>query len=261
MSRNCELKQMKRRAITSYGIILFTVNNNNEILYQLCQRRDSISYAEFLKDTLDESIIPYHINLMSREERKRCVDYYKLNQPEKLWDDLWVNHKIKIYKNDMETCCRKFNKKMEKYIDCFTDDGGKEENSWGFAKGRKMASESELNCALREFTEETTIPRDSIQVLDIKPFDELYTGTDGRLYRSVYYIAYIPYIPSVLLKQNNTGVREEGFVSEEVSQILWCDYNSSMNRIDRQKQTILRSINKILLFPRRRKAPMRRFTN
>ena len=65
MSRkNFELRFMKRRAITSYGIILFTVadkSRRSEILYQLCQRRDSISYAEFLKDNLPSDLIRMHI--------------------------------------------------------------------------------------------------------------------------------------------------------------------------------------------------------
>jgi 8-oxo-dGTP pyrophosphatase MutT (NUDIX family) len=140
-------------------------------------------------------------------------------------------------------------------------ESGKSENSWGFAKGRKMITETELSCAIREFEEETTIPRENIQVLDIKPFDELYTGTDGRLYRSIYYIAYIPYIPNIVLQHNDTGVRPEGFVSEEVSQIRWCDYNTALSLIDTPKQQILHYVNKILLFPRKRRAPPRRFTH
>src|SRR5580693_9230739 len=83
-TRSFERRFMRRRIISSYGIILFTVvnnDNNSEILFQTVQRRDSISYAEFLKDNLPIDLIKMHINLMSKEERKRCIDYYLKNDP------------------------------------------------------------------------------------------------------------------------------------------------------------------------------------
>lgn len=263
-SRNFEFRFMKRRAITSYGIILFTTverNNKSEILYQLCQRRDSISYAEFLKDNLEpEDIVRMHINIMSKEERKRCVDYYLKDDPEALWDDLWINHKSRIYKNDMKRCCDSFKKNMEKYIQDFLDEEkGSEENPWGFPKGRKHTSESEIDCALREFEEETTISRENIQVLQIRPYEEFYTGTDGKLYRTVYYVAYIPYIPDIQQKVSLEGIRRT-YVSEEVSNMGWYNYNSAMSKINEPKQKILRNLNRTLLFTKRRKPPPRRFT-
>ena len=52
--RYFEQRSMHRRAITSYGVLLFTVlpddKGKNEIRYQIQQRRDSISYQEFMKD-------------------------------------------------------------------------------------------------------------------------------------------------------------------------------------------------------------------
>lgn len=264
MSRkNFELRFMKRRAITSYGIILFTVadkSRRSEILYQLCQRRDSISYAEFLKDNLPSDLIRMHIGLMSTEERKRCVEYYLRNDPESLWNDLWINHKSRIYKNDMKRCCEAFKKNMEMYIDEFLcDEKGKTENPWGFSKGRKHPTESELDCAMREFEEETTIPKDVIQVLKIKPYEEYYTGTDGKLYRTVYYVAYIPYIPELQRKVSLDNIRKT-YISEEVSHMDWCTYNTSMTKLDSHKQEILRDINRTLLFTKKRKPPPRRYT-
>jgi 8-oxo-dGTP pyrophosphatase MutT (NUDIX family) len=37
------------------------------------------------------------------------------------------------------------------------------EPEWGFPKGRRMRGESDLACAIREFDEETNIPRDAFQ--------------------------------------------------------------------------------------------------
>ena len=252
----------KKKAIPSYGIILFTINENtNELLYQLCQRRDSISYAEFIKDKLPIENIPMHINLMSKEERKRCVDYYKKKDAESIWNDLWINHKNKIYKNEMKRCCDSFIVNMEKYIDFFLDETkGRDENPWGFAKGRKHDSETEISCALREFEEETTIPKNLIQLLHIKPYEELYMGTDDKLYKTIYYAACIPYCYVTELQNlvpNTENIIRTSYVSEEVADIKWFPYLTALNKVDIHKQNILRQINQTLLFTKRQ-IPLRR---
>ena len=87
------------------------------VLYQLVQRRDSISYSEFLQDRLPADKIEMHIkNLMSKEEKRRCLEYYKRKDPESLWNDLWINHKSHVYRNNMKKCCDAFFGNMEKYL-------------------------------------------------------------------------------------------------------------------------------------------------
>lgn len=257
--RNFEQSSINRRAITSYGVILFT-NNNNEIRYQIQQRRDSISFQEFIKDSLPVNEIEMHIGMMSKEERKRCIDYYLKDDPKSLWDDLWINHKSRIYKNDMERCCKAFKKNMEKYIDLFIDENkGSIENSWGFAKGRKQPNETEKECAFREFEEETTISKDIVQSLRIPPYEELYTGSDGKQYRTILYVAYIPYIPEIHVKKTPDTIRKT-YISAEVSDILWGTYNECLQKLDSRKREILKKLNNKLLFTRKKKPPLRRFT-
>jgi 8-oxo-dGTP pyrophosphatase MutT (NUDIX family) len=249
---------------TSYGVILFTVDNSkgrNEIRYQIQQRRDSISFQEFMKDTIPLKDIETHIGLMSKDERKRCIDYYLKDDPESLWDDLWVNHKCKIYKTDKERCCLAFKKNMEKYKDLFLDErGGAPENPWGFAKGRKRYGESSRDCAFREFEEETTIPRKYVQELKISPYEEIFNGSDGNPYKTVLYVAYIPYIPRITIKKTPLNIRKT-YVSDEVSELDWCTYVECIGKLDSRKCLILKDLNKKLLFSRNRKPPPRRFTN
>lgn len=258
-----ELRSMKHRAITSYGVLLFTVvttGKKNEIRYQIQRRRDSISFQEFLKDALPLDEVVMHIGMMSKEERKRCIDYYLKDDPKSLWDDLWINHKSRIYRNDMERCCKAFKKNMEKYIDHFLDENkGSEENTWGFAKGRKQFNESEKDCAFREFEEETTISKDIVQSLKIPPYEELYTGSDGKLYRTILYVAYVPYIPEIHMKKTPDNIRKT-YISEEVSEIRWCTYGECLQKLDVHKRDILKKLNRKLLFTRKRKPPSRRFT-
>jgi 8-oxo-dGTP pyrophosphatase MutT (NUDIX family) len=261
--RNFEFRSMNRRPITSYGVLLFTVvssDGKNEIRYQIQKRRDSISFQEFIKDSLPFDEIRMHIGMMSKEERKRCIDYYLKDDARSLWDDLWINHKSRIYKNDMERCCKAFKRNMEKYIDLFLDDRkGASENSWGFPKGRKQSNETEKDCAFREFEEETTISREVVQDLKIPPYEELYTGSDGNPYRTVLYVAYIPYIPDIHVKSTPGNIRTS-YISEEVSEIAWCTYSECLQKLDLHKRNILKNLNRTLLFSRKRKPPQRRFT-
>lgn len=255
---------LKRKPTISYGIILFTTvkkDNVDEIHYQISQRRDSIGYAEFLKDALNEQDIPRYIEIMSHEERTRCLEYYYKGDPVSLWNDLWINHKTKIYKNDMERCCKSFMENMKKYEEVFLRlNEVKNTNPWGFSsKGRKNQHETEKECALREFQEETNIPSELINIIDFYPFKETYIGYDGNPYKTIYYVAYIPYIPDMSSKLYFSTVRNSTYVSEEISNIKWLNYYSCLEYLDESKRKILKDINNMILF-KKRKPPKRRFT-
>ena len=61
---------------------------------------------------------------------------------------------------------------------------------WGFPKGRKSKGESDLECAVREFTEETGYSQHDIKILsNIKPIVENIIGTNGISYRHIYFLA------------------------------------------------------------------------
>lgn len=258
-------KFQQRKTTISYGIVLFTTvkkDNVDEVVYHLSQRRDSIGYAEFLKNTLREEDIPRYIELMSSEERERCLEFYYKNEPEKLWDDLWINHKTKIYKNDMERCCKSFMDNMKKYEEYFLSLKDKHtETPWGFSsKGRKNQHETEKECALREFQEETNIPSELINIIDFYPFKEFYTGYDGNPYMTIYYVAYIPFIPDMSSKVIQNVIRVRPSVSEEVADTKWCNYYTCLEYLDENKRNILKDINNLILF-KKRKPPKRRFTH
>lgn len=61
---------------------------------------------------------------------------------------------------------------------------------WGVPKGRRIGSETDLETATREFTEETGYKRDDFILFDnIRPYEEFVNGTNGIQYKYVYYIA------------------------------------------------------------------------
>jgi hypothetical protein len=61
---------------------------------------------------------------------------------------------------------------------------------WGLPKGRKNNSELEVDCAIREFIEETGIDEKYIKIYkNVKPLREIYKGVNNIVYEHIYYIA------------------------------------------------------------------------
>ena len=89
-----------------------------------------------------------------------------------------------------------------------------EDPEWGFPKGRRNSQETDYDCALREFSEETGIPISKLQnVRNVVPFEELFTGSNYKSYRHKYFLMYMNYSESSEL---NTS-----FQRNEVSKIAW----------------------------------------
>jgi 8-oxo-dGTP pyrophosphatase MutT (NUDIX family) len=96
------------------------------------------------------------------------------------------------------------------------------EPEWGFPKGRRKLHENDKDCALREFCEETGIPKEYIHILDhMAPFEEIFFGTNNVLYRHSYYIARMEITSSV-----------EGHVSTGTSTTAHSNANTNYDHID-----------------------------
>jgi len=67
------------------------------------------------------------------------------------------------------------------------------EPEWGFPKGRKNSQEKDLQCALREFGEETGYLSSNIHVIEnVLPFEEIFTGSNYKSYKHKYFLGYMP---------------------------------------------------------------------
>lgn len=65
-----------------------------------------------------------------------------------------------------------------------------EEPEWGLPKGRRDNKETDLQCAIREFQEETQITGNELIIYkNILPLEEVYVGNNGIKYRHIYFIA------------------------------------------------------------------------
>ena len=101
------------------------------------------------------------------------------------------------------------------------------EQEWGFPKGRRKIKENDLDCAVREFYEETRIINTDIQVIiDIMPFEEIFFGTNGIMYKHVYFVA--------RLKNNNVNIKIDNSCLEQIREIRaikWYNFNEVLSHI------------------------------
>ena len=243
----------ERRAITSYGLIVFTTDTHGVIRYLLMKRRDSISYIEFLKNHIKENEMVKYISLMTLQEKERCIKAFESGSMRDIWDDLWINHSCKTYKEEYEQCNSAFMSNMEKFIDVFRDSEiGLLENDYGFPKGRRFRNEMQVDCALREFKEETNMDTSVLRVFKTKTYDETYIGTDNKLYKTVFYIAYCTSPLEIRIRSSESKIRKT-FISDETDELSWDTLEIAINKLNKRKSDILSRVQAYILECRQQK--------
>ena len=85
---------------------------------------------------------------------------------DRLWDNVWTGHRPEKYnkfKTRYETLSKVVGMDIIREI---VEDSNSVELQWELPKGRKESgNETDLECACREFVEETTLPRNTFRVL------------------------------------------------------------------------------------------------
>jgi 8-oxo-dGTP pyrophosphatase MutT (NUDIX family) len=169
-----------------------------KIQFLLVRRKHSLGYMEFVrgkyvKDNIDG--ITYLFQQMTPTEILKI----KTMNFEDIWMDLWGGDQKKISLNKKEFIesknkfeCLKNKLDVELGLNFYTNcvKPYYDTPEWGFPKGRKSKGESDLECAIREFCEETGYNEDDINILsNVKPIVENIIGTNGVSYRHIYFLA------------------------------------------------------------------------
>lgn len=239
--RNC------RFPILSYGIILYKIVNN-DIKYLHIRRKDTIGYVEFLRGNYcleNQSYICEIISFMTGEERQRLLD----NDFDKLWFNLWNNYDSnKKFRNEYIDSSEKFNylKNSGQLVDMVKNCNIHwEETEWGFPKGRRNGCEPDIDCARREFEEETGIEYNDYRInQQIYPLIEEYIGSNNVKYRHTYYTAeYLGDMDSIRLDPNSK------FQINEISAITWFYKSESLMKLrhyHKEKKDLIQKLDRIL---------------
>ena len=224
--------------ITSYGIIAFRIFNE-EIQYLMIRRKNSFGYIDFIKGQYSETNLEYLQQLfdeMSNEEKQfiETIDDFDV-----LWKKMWEdNTKSNIFNISKQ----KFNSLKNSGIIAHLIDNSTTnwiETEWEFPKGRRNYMEKDLECALREFQEETGIQIFNLNLIEnLIPFEEIFVGTNEKIYKNKYFLA-------------NTNFQNEliDFQLSEVSKIEWKNLDdciSSIRPYNLEKITLINNIQHII---------------
>jgi 8-oxo-dGTP pyrophosphatase MutT (NUDIX family) len=246
----------------SYGFICYRIiedfdTNTKYPVYLMVQRKDSLSYVEFMRGKYELDNKQYLLKIfgnMTPDERinikKKSFDI--------LWKEMWCKteeESSKSYNKEYNEASHKFNRLNLGYyiknnnvtefinIDYLLDNtiSSYNETEWGFPKGRRNVNENDLCCAVREFKEETGYNPKSLELYsDIKPLEEVFSGTNKKRYKHVYYIA----------KFNNNYIINEWYPScKEIKDVKWFNYQDSQNHIrdiNIERKELLKRLNSII---------------
>jgi ADP-ribose pyrophosphatase YjhB (NUDIX family) len=118
------------------------------------------------------------------------------------------------------------------------------EPEWGFPKGRRNYQEKDIDCALREFSEETGYNQCRLTIIqNIIPYEEIFMGSNMKTYKHKYYVAYMQ-CPNKLPSESSPI-----FQKTEVSKMGWFTYDDCIARMrpyNLEKINILRKLNNAL---------------
>jgi len=230
--------------ITSYGLITFR-RVEGKIQYLMIRRRNSFGFIEFIRGKYTQ-YNEKHIQLIF-DEMSVCEKTQILNETfDQLWETMWGDLNILQYKSEKVGAVLKFNAiKSGIYnitINSLVENSSTNwsEPEWEFPKGRRNYLEKDLDCAMREFAEETGYSSDKIEIVgNLFPFEEIYVGSNHKSYKHKYYLAYMKDTESAL----------DDFQKTEVSKLEWKTLDECLGSIrpyNLDKKKLIIQINELI---------------
>lgn len=218
--------------IMSFGIICYKIINN-EVKYVMIQRKDSLSFMEFVRGKYnadDHNYLKQLIEYMTENEKQMIMN----NNFDQIWNYTWCQSPHTNFKQTKEYLDSKAkfehnigNNYLNSLLICTNTKSDDTEQEWGFPKGRKKIKEADIDCAVREFCEETQLYKDDILIdKNVIPFQEIFFGTNNVLYKHVYYIAKIV--------KNDAKIHIDSTCMEQVREVRalkWFTYDEVLMRI------------------------------
>jgi ADP-ribose pyrophosphatase YjhB (NUDIX family) len=223
----------------------------NEFEYLMIQRIDSFGYIEFIRGKYSLQNYQYLKNIIDEMTVQEKQNLLKKDFDE-LWVSLWGEYSGLQYRGEKQVSKNKYLQlisgvefggikcNLESLIASSTTKW--ETAEWGFPKGRRNHQEKDLDCAFREFTEETGYSKDCLKhIYNVLPYEEIFIGSNMKCYKNKYYICY--------MNSDLESAQTSGYQKSEVKNMKWLTYDECMNVIrpyNVEKKNMLTSINDTL---------------
>lgn len=210
----------------------------SKIKFLMVCRKHSLGYIELIRGNYNfenDNDITYVKNMFKLMTKKE-IDIVKERDFDKLWNDLWVlENRSNLHKREYIHSKNRFEKlivginnsnSININLDTFINNGSKwYEPEWEFPKGRRNIKESDINCAIREFEEETNFKPEEYQVLELNPISEIFMGNNGINYKHTYFF-------SQSLTNNLPNINDDNmFQHIEISDIKWLSFDEALMKI------------------------------
>ena len=234
--------------IMSYGVLLFHNNNEGNKKIIMVERKDTISYIEFMrgkyKSIYNIDYIKLLLSRFSNNEKNKILNYTF----EELWKLLWIHTETINYKIKKEYdksysmfqtlksgflhngTCLSLKELIKSTEDTY------QFNEWEIPKGRRNNKETNKECAIREFCEETNLQKEMFSIINnLVPFTEEYTGINNVRYKHIYYIGKINNLIDLSINMDNkeqyTEIKDIKWFNEEECLFHIRDYNVSKKKV------------------------------
>ena len=220
---------------------IFKFNKYNKMIqFLLVKRKHSLNYIDFIKGKYDINKINDILNMLNYMSKNE-VDNIKNLTFNELWNNLWdKTANSKIYNNEMLLSRDKFNTLklngiMDEIINISTPYDTPE---WEIPKGRREYNEKNIDCAIREFKEETSLDITDYNILNcINPIHDNFTGTNNKEYKHIFYVG--------MAKNDTININT---INNEIDEIKWCYWDEVLQLLRPYNENKIKIITSIFLF-------------
>lgn len=264
-----------KKPLLSNGIIAVKMseNDNEERMFLMVKRKHTFGFIDFVRGKYsvnNKSHLLGMINEMTLGEKDKILNLDFVS----LWNYLWGNMKENEINKDEATKISNFdnekkhaenklktlkegvylendNYNLKQLIEISTTVWSDPE--WEFPKGRKNIGENDIECAFREFVEETGYTYNNlILIRNLLPYEEIFIGSNYESYKNKYFVC--SFVPNnmklntdiVLSLSEPINPPINKFDKYEISEVQWFTYSECLKHIrnyNHEKKRLLANIN------------------
>lgn len=219
--------------ITSFGVILFTVENGKKH-FLIGQRMDTLVFLDMFNTRCPIDKVESYVYKCNDFEREKLI----ANNYNDIFADSFANHR------DYEEFVNRWFK-IKTYIEKALKTGIIHKTScmYSLPKGKKKFGETQEEAAIREFEEETQLSSNLITKAYYPPYINCFKGSDDKLYKTVYYVYKCEEkLPIVKKPRKSPYAHRQFSVSEEMENLFWVCVDDVDNYVEENIAAILKSI-------------------